>query len=567
MAEESSEIRFGRDTLVGLGRAIANLVTSEVGRPALAMGGLLLLFLLGINALNVVNSYVGRDFMTAIERRDTAGFAWQGVRYAAVFALLTIVAVFYRFTEERLGLLWREMITRRVVTRYLEGRLYYRLGVAGTLSNPDQRIADDVRTFTTMTLSLALIFLNGALTILAFSGVLWSISRPLFLVAVGYAALGSLLAVRLGRPLVQLNYDQADREANFRADLIHVRENIESVALLNREAHLLDRLLGRVDSLVGNLRRIISVNRNLGFFTTGYNYMIQLIPVLVVAPLFISGKEDFGVISQSTMAFAHVVGAFSLVVTQFPALSSYAAVLARLGPLAGMVQVYAPPSAAALRVEEGEQLAFEKLTLRSPHDGQVLVHELTLCVQARTRLLLTASSDRVTNALQRAIAGIWDEGEGRILRPPLRDVHLLPDRPYLPPGRLRDLLRGHEDAAVDDEGIWQALRTVGAERAVQRVGGLDVERDWDDQLSVEEQRLVCLARVLIVAPRYAVVSHLGAGLGAAGATRVLDAMRHCEVGCVALGDGTLRHEDFQIHISIAADGSWTCSPPLEEATR
>src|SRR5262249_36994453 len=159
-------------------------------------------------------------------------------------------------------------------------------------------IADDVRSFTSGTLSIALIFANGTLTILAFSGVLWSISHLLFFVAVGYASVGSLLAIALGRPLVRLNYDQADRAASFRADLIHVRENAEAIALQGREAHLRTRLLRRVDAIVTNVTRIIGVNRNLGFFTVGYSYLIQLIPALIVAPLFIRGAVEFGVIPQ-----------------------------------------------------------------------------------------------------------------------------------------------------------------------------------------------------------------------------------------------------------------------------
>src|SRR5690606_21890158 len=109
----------------------------------------------------------------------------------------------------------------------------------------------------------------------------------LFVVTILYAAGGSYLTVVLGRRLVELNYSQLDKEANFRADLIHVRENAESVALLHRERWLGARLLRHLDDLTGNFRRIITVNRNLNLFTTGYNYLIQIIPALVVAPLFI----------------------------------------------------------------------------------------------------------------------------------------------------------------------------------------------------------------------------------------------------------------------------------------
>ena len=152
-----------------------------------------------------------------------------------------------------------------------------------------------------------------------------------------------------GRPLVELNYRQSDREADFRATLIHVRENAESIALLRREDRLRARLLHRIDELVDNYRRITSVNRDLGFFTTGYNYLIQIIPALIIAPRFIRGEIEFGVITQSAMAYAQLLGAFSLIINQFGSISSFAAVVARLSELVGAVD-----RESAVRVGSGD---------------------------------------------------------------------------------------------------------------------------------------------------------------------------------------------------------------------
>jgi putative ATP-binding cassette transporter len=159
-------------------------------------------------------------------------FTSMAMLYVGVFAASTIAAVIYRFTEERLALLWREWLTRFLMGRYLRNGTYYWLRDDSDLANPDQRIADDVRAFTATTLSLTLVLLNTTFTILAFAGVMWSISPPLSATAVAYAALGSGLTVLFGRPLIRLNYNQADREASLRADLVHLRENAESVAVL-----------------------------------------------------------------------------------------------------------------------------------------------------------------------------------------------------------------------------------------------------------------------------------------------------------------------------------------------
>ncbi|MGL5019092.1 MAG: ABC transporter ATP-binding protein/permease, partial [Luteolibacter sp.] len=328
--EKLQIIRITWKRLLG---ALRMLVRSEQGPKAVAFAVTLVLLMIAINGLNVVNSFVGRYFFSAIENRDVAVFQRQTLYYILVFVASSVVLVFYRFTEERLGILWREQLTRRLTEAYLKDRTYYRLDSATGVANPDQRISEDVRAFTTTTLSFVLLIVNGTLTAISFSGVLWTISPLLFGVAVAYAVVGSVLTIYLGKPLIRLNYNQLDMEANFRSDLIHVRENSESIAMAHREGRFRAKLNRRLDALTANFRRLIRINRNLGFFTNGYNYFIQIIPALIIAPMFIMGTKEFGVITQSTMAFATLVGAFSLIVTQFQSISAFTAVVARLHTL------------------------------------------------------------------------------------------------------------------------------------------------------------------------------------------------------------------------------------------
>jgi vitamin B12/bleomycin/antimicrobial peptide transport system ATP-binding/permease protein len=313
--------------------AIRVFARSEVGPRAKLMFGAILALLLAANGLNVIHSFVNRNLMSAIAERQVGDFVHQAQLTLAVFAGSTIVAVFARFAEERLGLLWREFVTQRCIAAYMDNGAYHRLAMSGELANPDQRIAEDVRAFTTTTLSFALMAINSAFTIVSFSGVLWSISPLLYVISVLYAALGSYLTIKLARPLVKLNSDQLDREASFRSALIHVRDDAEGVMFRGEGGRETERLRERLARLVENFRRITAVNRNVGFFSTGYNWLIQLIPILIVAPAFMQGKIEFGVITQSAMVFMTLVAAFSLVVTQFQSLSSYAAVVSRLGSL------------------------------------------------------------------------------------------------------------------------------------------------------------------------------------------------------------------------------------------
>ncbi len=544
-------------------RMLDQLNRSPVGGQARLLFGLLILFLFAINGLNVINSYVNRDFMTAIENRDMDRFIFYGLLFILVMGLSTAVAAIFRYTEERLGLLWRKWLTEQFIDRYLDDRTYFRLYLSDALPNPDQRIAEDIRTLTTTTLSFILLVLNATFTVIAFSGVLWTISPLLFGVAVGYSLLGSALTIYLGKPLVKLNYDQLDHEANFRARLVHIREHAESIALLRAEERLRLRLQDRLERLTANFQRLIQINRNLNFFTTGYNYLIQIIPALVIAPLFIQGRVEFGVITQSAVAFGHLLGAFSLVVTQFQSISSYTAVIARLNALRDAMGRGRPEHAP--RVEfcaDSSSLAFEHLTLYTPRDGRVLVADLSLSLPAGVCLLVRSTSDAAEKALFRATADLWPCGEGRILHPGHDAIFFLPERPYIPPGTLREvLLRPTQERWLADWKILESLKTLNLGALVQKAGGLDQEHIWSDLLSLSEQQRLSFARVLLTEPRFVFLDHPSRGLSECPIGELLNLLRQRGITYFALGDQDDDPRFYDRLLEIADDGSWRLRPP------
>ncbi|QGU31722.1 ABC transporter ATP-binding protein/permease [Thermochromatium tepidum] len=545
---------------------LKQLGASEVGGQVKWRFVLLILLLFGINGLNVINSYVNRDFMTAIEHQDMGGFILYALLFIFVMGVSTVVAVIYRYTEERLGLLWRKWLTERVIDRYLSERTYFRLHVNGELLNPDQRISEDIRALTATTLSFTLMFLNASFTVIAFSGVLWTISPMLFAVAVAYSILGSLLTIYLGKPLVKLNYDQLDCEANFRARLVHVRENAESVALLRREERLRARLRDRLNQLTANFQRIIEVNRNLGFFTTGYNHLIQIIPVLLVAPLFIQGEAQFGVIAQSAVAFGHLLGAFSLIVTQFQSISNYTAVVARLNALREAMNQARPEQAPHVEFCEAcGSIAFEHLTLRSPRDGRVLIRDLSLSLPVGVNLLVRSTSKAAEKALFRATADLWPHGEGRILHPGHDAIFFLPERPYMPPGTLREvLLRPCQEPWLPDWKIQDTLESLHLTPTLHRAGGLDTEHNWSDLLSLGEQQRLSFARVLLAEPRFVFLDHPSRSLSECSIGELLNLLRRQGITYLTLGDAEDDPHFYDRLLEIASDGSWCLRPPTSD---
>jgi putative ATP-binding cassette transporter len=532
---------------------------SEVRWQAWGMLALLCFLLLTITALNVLNSFVNRDFMTAIEQREAGRFASLALVYALVFAGTTVVAVFKTFTEERLGLRWREWLTRHLLGRYLHNHAYYRMNGRSDIDNPDQRIADDVKMFTLMTLSFLLIGVNSTIALCSFAGILWSITPWLFLAAAVYAAFGSLTTVLLGRRLISLDVAQLKKEADLRYELIKVREHAEPIALLRGEQNAIRRLGGRLDRIVSNAKRIISLNRNIRFFTIGYDYLIQLVPALIVAPLYIQGKVEFGALTQAAIAFGHVIGAFSLIVEKFQDISAYGAVIERVGAACEALEEEATAAQKPMiEVEEDDtRVAYERLTLVTPREGRLLLKNLSLQVPRGKRLLVRGPHGSGRTSLLRATAGLWTAGQGRIVRPPLDEVLFLPQQPYLGAGSLRELLLyATRENEISDERILAILHKVGFDSILERVGGLDVERDWSNLLSLGEQQLVAFARLLVASPRFAFVDEATSALDAAKGRQLYDLLWRTSITYVSVATDPALVKYHDMVLDLFGNGTW-----------
>jgi putative ATP-binding cassette transporter len=317
----------------------------------------------------------------------------------------------------------------------------------------------------------------------------------------------------------------------------------------------------RIDDWVANLKRIISVNRNLNFFTGGYNYMIQLIPTLVVAPLFMRQGVEFGVIAQSAMAFATLLGAFSLVITQFQAISSYASVITRLGEFVGAYEkVTLRDKAARIGYSTGaDRFACSELTLHAADsESKVLIRHLNATFDAGKRVLVHGSNQAACAALFRAAAGLHDAGSGSIVCPPPEKSAFLPEQPYLVPSTLRELLLSSAGKReVTDDEISSVIREARLESVVREHGGLDSERNWMEVLSFEEQQRVSIARALLARPEFAFLAQIDSALGDAEQERFLRVFADRHITYVSFGDRGPDAALYDAFLELNDDGSWT----------
>ncbi len=470
-----------RDPLAKTGRQFWNIskafFASPQQRKAQGYLTVLLTLALSVGGVQVLMSYAGRDFMTAIAKNNADAY-WRLLGlYLGTFALAVPLGVYYRWTEQRLALLWREWLAQHLMWRYFNNRAYYRLRGSEGIDNPDQRISEDVRNFTSNSLSFLLITLNAGVTLVAFLGVLWGISGTLVAVLFAYAIAGTALSILIGSRLVRLHYHQYRKEADFRYGLVRVRDNAESIAFYRGEGREQNDLVSRLKEVVLNFIVIIAWNRNLAFFTNSYNYAALVLPVIVVAPMFMRGEVEFGVVTQAAGAFAQVLAAMSLIITQFEGLSTYLAGVQRLGTLWDNLDDFDADEERVAREstqqldEDSRIVKLDKLTVCTPSPSKALVQDLSFELKRKQSLLIMGASGTGKSSVLRTIAGLWPSGSGALERPPLVELMFLPQRPYMIQGNLRDQLSyPYPERKIDDEAIRAVVERGESLRCVRSRG-------------------------------------------------------------------------------------------------
>ncbi|MEI6340162.1 MAG: SbmA/BacA-like family transporter, partial [Verrucomicrobiota bacterium] len=300
MSEESADKRSRRLIILRRFAQLSKAFFIYGTRNEARMFVVLLLILSAVVGLvQVLVSYAGRNFITSLTERDSAGFYRNLWIYLGTFVIAVPVGVFYRYCADRLALLWRLWLTNILVSRFFFNRAYYRLRNSDRVDNPDQRISEDVRSFTSNVLGYLLTLINSGVTLFAFTGVLFTISWKLPIVVLVYAGAGTCLSIFIGKRLVGLHFQQYQKEANFRYALVRVRDNAESIAFFHGEKREQRDLMSRFGNVVENTMRIIGWNRTLGFFTNGYNYLALIVPMLILGPMFMQGRIEYGVVTQA----------------------------------------------------------------------------------------------------------------------------------------------------------------------------------------------------------------------------------------------------------------------------
>jgi putative ATP-binding cassette transporter len=313
--------------------------------------------------------------------------------------------------------------------------------------------------------------------------------------------------------------------------------------------------------MAANISGVINVNRNLGFFTGGYYWLIGLIPALFVAPSFMNGEVEFGVVTQSATAFSTLVGAFSVIVTQLQSISSFTAVVSRLESLIDAVELQQPDTDDVIRIrEDNEQVAYEGLTLPSPESGRFLLRELSMSVKFGTRVLITGANETAYKAMFKATAGLSIAGEGRISRPNADGMFFLARQPYVLHGTLRELLvPGLREGGITDEHLMSLLREFHLEQVLSRAGGIDEEQDWNNVLSQAERHLLAVIHIILSRPRFVFLDRPGTVLRPDQVEKVLTMLTSHSISYITSSKERAVPDPnfYDALLEIQEDGGWT----------
>jgi vitamin B12/bleomycin/antimicrobial peptide transport system ATP-binding/permease protein len=536
------------------GRAFSDVIR------AWGMLFLLIFLIIALVGVTVFNSFVTRDLLDIITKEnDLSKFYDTLWLYGAALLLVTFLVGISRFIRKKIALDWYQWLNQQILAKYLSKRAYYKINFKSDLDNPDQRLSQEIEPITRNALSFSATFLEKVLEMIVFLIILWSLSKFIAVALVAYTIIGNLIAVYLAQQLNKIKQEELEFDADYTYSLTHVRNHAESIAFFQGENQELNIIQRRFNNIIKSANRKIDWEISQDIFNRGYQAVIQIFPFIVFGPLQIKGEIDFGQISQASLACNLFANAMAELIREFATSGRFSSYVERLSELSNALEFVTKESekVSTIKTIEENHLAFENVTLQTPDYEQVIVEDLSLSVQPGEGLLIVGPSGRGKSSLLRAIAGLWNAGTGRLVRPPLEQVLFLPQRPYIILGTLREqLLYPNTNRKMTNAELKEVLQQVNLQNLISRVDGFDTEVPWENILSLGEQQRLAFARLLVSRPSFTILDEATSALDLTNEGNLYQQLQETKTTFISVGHRESLFNYHQWVLELSQDSSW-----------
>ena len=525
--------------------------------------GIIVIMLLAVNGINAGIGFIARDLTNALVEKQQDGFYRILGIYACCFVVAVPIRVSQIFFTFKLGLIWREWLSKSLVKDYMTNKAYYQINPNDEdqtdVDNPDQRITEDTRAFTYQSLNLTVGVFDALLTFSLNILILLTISKTLTFSLFGYAAFATSILLFAGKNLVKLDYDQLRYEADFRYGLVHIRDNAESIAFYSGENPERNETERRLSEVVRNFNLVIIWRVIIDVMRRSVSYAGNFFPYLIMAIPYFRGEIDYGRFIQASFAFNMVEGSLFFIVNQIEELAKFTAGIGRLEGFQSKVESISQenPLSNTKIISNYSSILIKNADLSPPGSNNLIIRDLSLSINDNESLLVVGPSGCGKTSLLRMISGLWEPENGLIQKPKTGDLLFIPQKPYMILGSLREqLCYPTQVDKFSDDHLISVLNEVNLKSLSDRYPNLDIKQDWPRILSLGEQQRLAFARLLLNSPQFAVLDEATSALDIDTEKHLYNLLKKRELSIISVGHRPTLKDFHQNVLELNGKGSW-----------
>ena len=525
--------------------------------------GIIVIMLLAVNGINAGIGFIARDLTNALVEKQQDGFYRILGIYACCFVVAVPIRVSQIFFTFKLGLIWREWLSKSLVKDYMTNKAYYQINPNDEdqtdVDNPDQRITEDTRAFTYQSLNLTVGVFDALLTFSLNILILLTISKTLTFSLFGYAAFATSILLFAGKNLVKLDYDQLRYEADFRYGLVHIRDNAESIAFYSGENPERNETERRLSEVVRNFNLVIIWRVIIDVMRRSVSYAGNFFPYLIMAIPYFRGEIDYGRFIQASFAFNMVEGSLFFIVNQIEELAKFTAGIGRLEGFQSKVESISQenPLNNTKIISNYSSILIKNADLSPPGSNNLIIRDLSLSINDNESLLVVGPSGCGKTSLLRMISGLWEPENGLIQKPKTGDLLFIPQKPYMILGSLREqLCYPTQVDKFSDDHLISVLNEVNLKSLSDRYPNLDIKQDWPRILSLGEQQRLAFARLLLNSPQFAVLDEATSALDIDTEKHLYNLLKKRELSIISVGHRPTLKDFHQNVLELNGKGSW-----------